>query len=317
MLTLLWLIFVDPSFVHAAPLLDPMAAFPVKVELKDAGPSVKAPESFYSEMDMDFQSFDPNDSSGLPLMGNHTGQLVKIKKLPKDTDKQAEKDGLAERLELTYERLTSSTSVVIPGMKQPFETKSDLGVFLMNKPLVIRGDGKTAKKVEGLEQVRAQAAAQVKEPMARNTLMTMLKEDLLLKTGAAVGQNSSCLGSLEKKKPGDTWKFSHEEQGVKLEYDCTFEGWAEAKGKKLAVIKVVSGKQRTVRTQPNGMPGVAETEGTGTVYFEPETQESLLRMETKINVEPGDEEIARLKAKGATIPRNKSLMKMWNHLYAI
>lgn len=306
------------TLAHAAPLLSAKETYAVNKELKDPAPSPKPLESVYSDMELDFQSFDPNEKSGQPLMENHTSQLMKMKKLPKDPkDKKAEKDGLQEKLELTFERLITSSSVMVPGLKQPHRTKSDLGAFLANKPLVIRGDGKTAKRVDGLEEVRAKALSEVKDPIARSTLLQILSENILLKTGTAMSQSSSCLEALGKKKVGDTWKFSREEQGAKIDYECRFEGWAEAKDKRIAVVHVEAGKQRQIRSQPNGVPGVAETEGSGTVYFEPDTRESLLQMETRILAEPTQEEIHRLQAKGSTVPRNRSVLKIWNHLYPL
>ena len=76
-------------------------------------------------------------------------------------------------------------------------------------------------------------------------------------------------------------------------------------------------KQRQARAQPNGVQGMAETEGSGMVYFEPDSQEALMRMETKISVEPMEDEIRKLKAKGASIPRNRSTVKLSNHLYPL
>ncbi len=300
---------------QASPLLDPKAEYVVKKELKGTGPAIVAPDPAHSEMEIDYQSFDPNDSSGIPLMSNHTSQLIKLKKLPKEEAKSP-KSELDERIELTFERLATTSRVVVPGMNQPFETKSDLGIFLMNKPLIFHGDGKVAKKIEGLEQVRGQAQQEVKDPVARNTLLTLLKEDILLKTGTAANLRFSCLDGLAKKKAGEKWKFSGEAQGVKIEYECVFEGWAEAKGKKLAVIGVYSGKQKQLRAQPNGTPGMTETESSGMVYFEPVGLESAARMETLISVEPTEEEKGRLKAKGKVIPRSRSVLKIWNHLYA-
>ncbi len=317
-LLILLAVLATHTSVYAEPLFNPHDKFTLNKDWKSPGPKVKAPENVTVAMEMDFQSFDPNDKSGEPLMENHTNQVMKMRKLPRDPkDTQAIKDGVPEKLELTFDQLVTSSSVVVPGMKKPFKTRNDLGTFLAGKPLVIRGDGKTAKRIDGLQALRDQAAQEVKDPVSRSTILQVLSENILLKTGTAVSQNSSCLEQLEKKKVGDKWGFSREEQGAKIEYGCEFEGWAEAKGKKVAVLKIESGKQRQTRLQPNGVPGVTETEGNGTVYFEPETQESLLRMETRIYAEPTQAEIDRLKAKGATVPRNRSVMKLWNHLYPL
>ncbi|HEY8278070.1 MAG TPA: hypothetical protein VIH99_00510, partial [Bdellovibrionota bacterium] len=209
------------------------------------------------------------------------------------------------------------TEVAVPGMDKPFTTRSDLGVFFSNKPLVIVGDGKVAKRVEGIEKIRAQVSQEVNDQISRTTALSLLNESLLLKTSSALGQDISCLSAFEKKKPGEKWKFSREEQGAKLDYECQFEGWAELGAKKAAVIRIRSGKQKTVRVQPNGVPGVAETEGLGTFYFEPETQESLMHMETKILVLPTEEEQRSLKRKNLPVPGNRSLMKHWTHVYAL
>jgi hypothetical protein len=316
---LLALAFAVSSPAHAAALLRPGAAYKVQKELKDAGPAPKPLASFYSELELDFESYDPNDSSGTPLLSTHSDQLMKLKRLPKldPKDPAFPKDGLNDRLELTFVRLVNTSKVRVPGLRQPFETKSDLGALLAAHPLVIRGDGKAARKVDNLDQIRDEALAKAPDPATRTSVRTLLSENLLLRAGGAAGQDTSCLGSFARKKPGEKWSFSREEQGVAFHYDCDFRGWAEEGGKKIAVIDVRSPKQRTRRPQPNGVPGMAETEGEGTIYFEPSTQESLLRMETRITVEPTDEEIGRLKARGETIPRNRSVMKNWNHLYAL
>ena len=306
-------------FAYATPVLKNGETYAAKKELTGAAPAAKALESFYSEMEMNFESYDPNEPGVLPLMSTHTDQRVKNQQLPKldPKDPAAPKDGFHERVELTFERLINSSKVRIPGMKQLFETKSDLGAALGSSPFVIRGDGKGNKKVDNLDRIRADVLAKLSDPIARTTVNTLLSESILLKAGTAPGQDSSCLSGLAQKKPGAKWKFSREEQGIKFDYDCDFQGWAEVSGKKVAVVQVRAGKQRTLRPQPNGVPGMAETEGEGVVYWEPESQESLLRMETRITVEPAEEELKQLKTKGAPIPRNRSVLRHWNHIYGL
>jgi hypothetical protein len=131
------------------------------------------------------------------------------------------------------------------------------------------------------------------------------------------GKDSSCLSALGKKKPGDSRKFTQEEQGVKLNYTCTFEGWGELSGKKVIVVGVKSDKQRVRRQQPNGVPAIAEMSGEGKILFLPEGPEALMRMKTDIDVEPTEEEIARLKASKGEISRNKSKMKHTSFLYPL
>lgn len=304
-----------PRAVSAAPLLDPAASYVVGKQKKAPGPAVKAVENAASEMKMDFQSFDPNDPSGKPLLSNQTEQRMRIRKLPAEPKKE-NVPAVPERLELTFEKLATTSTVAVAGLPQPFVTRSDLGAFLGSKPILITGDG-SSRKVEGLAELRAKAMQDVKDPIARSTLLGLLNEEVLLRTGESSGTGASCLSAFEKKAPGDKWAFSREEQGVKLEYDCEFEGWAEAKGKALAVIKLVNRKSRQRRQQPNGVPGMAETEGSGVMIVEPVSGESLVKMDTSITVEPLEEEINRLRATGRPVPRNKSLLKHWNHLYPL
>ncbi len=308
-----------PAFAHSAPILDMNGSYPVKKELGGAGVAPKSIENSYSETKIDFQSFDLNDTSGKPLLSSQTEQLVKMRTLPKDPkDQQAIKDGLDHRVELTFEKLLTVSAVKVAGLPKPFETRNDLGIFLKNKPLVVKGDGKTGKKVEGLAEIRAKMNAEVRDPIAQSTLSGLMKEEILLKTGApGAAQDSSCLGGLARKNPGAKWGFSREEQGAKLEYECQFEGWTEVRGKKVAVIKVQSKKARTQRTQPNGVPGMTETESSGSVYFVPDTQESMMKMETSIFAEPMEAEIQRLKAKGEPVPRNRTRMWHWSRIYPI
>ena len=311
------LLFLLPCLSFASPLLDPSSTYTVKKELKGAGVAPKAIENAYSETNIDFQSFDLNDTSGKPLLSSKTEQLVKMKTLPKDPkDTQAIKDGLDHRVEITFEKLLTVSSVKVAGLPKPFETRSDLGAFLMNKPIVVKGDGKTGKRVEGLEAIRAKMG-EVRDPIAQQTLSGLLKEEILLKTGTAGAQDASCLGSLGGKNPGAKWTFFREEQGARLDYECEFEGWAEVKGKKVAVIKVQSKKARQQRTQPNGVPGMTETESSGTVYFEPENQESMMKMETTILAEPLESEIKSLEAKGKQVPRNRTRMWHTSRLYPL
>jgi len=314
----LFLAFVGFSPAQAAPLLDPAVTYSVKKEIKVSAPSPRQLDNLYGEMKMDFQSFDPNDKSGQPLLSNQTEQLVKMRKLPVDPkNTQAKKDGLDHQMELTFEKLVTISTVKVDGLPKPFVTRSDLGIFLMNKPILVLGDGKISKKVVGLEEIRQKAMQEVKDPISRSTLLGLMKEEILLKTGTTTEHDSSCLGGLAKKNPGEKWNFAREEQGVKMDYACEFEGWGEAKGKKIAVIKVVSKKQRQRRQQPSGVPAMAETEGSGAVYFEPESGETMMKMETIIAVEPMEEELRRLKAKGQTVPRNRSKMLHWNRIYPI
>jgi hypothetical protein len=292
----------------------------VKKEIKDAAPDFKMSPSYYSELEMDFESSQETKGSFQPVMSTHTEQLTKMKVLPPldPKDPAYSKDGANERKELTFEKLINASSVIVPGLKQPFESKADLGSILSSKPLVLRGDGKTVKKVERLAEVKAEALAQAKDPLSRNTINIVMSEDILLKSGDNLsGKDSSCLSALGKKKPGDSWKFTQEEQGVKLNYTCTFEGWGELSGKKVIVVGVKSDKQRVRRQQPNGVPAIAEMSGEGKILFLPEGPEALMRMKTDIDVEPTEEEIARLKASKGEISRNKSKMKHTSFLYPL
>ncbi|MGZ3653171.1 MAG: hypothetical protein ACXVB9_19300 [Bdellovibrionota bacterium] len=314
------LFFILCQSAVAGNILSPGSYYPVKKEIKEAAPAMKPLESFYFEMQMDFDSFDGNSMGGKSIMSTHTDQLVKTKKLPKlaATDPLFSKDGLNDRTELTFERLVNSTKVPVPGLPAPFETKADVGVILASRPLILRGDGKGApKKIDNLPQVKAESLASAKDPISRTTLSLILDEKRLLGVGAAAAQDTSCLSKLSGKKPGDKWKFTLQADGVSLDYDCQFEGWSEAQGKKIAVVKIKQNKQRTVRQQPNGTPGVAETDGEGEIDLDPATQESLLKMNTRINVEPAEEELNRLTAHGQAVPRNRSVMTNWNHIYPL
>jgi hypothetical protein len=301
-----------PAFALSAPTLSPSETYPVKKELRDA--AAKAPkvlDLYYSAIEIDVQSYDPADTSGQPLMSTHTEQLVKTKKLPKDAAKKADGD----RLEMTFEKMINESKVRIAGLKKPFETKSDFGTILSGRPFLIRYDANGDGHVENLDQIRAEALPKATDPMMRTGLSTLLNEKLLLKAGEATGQDSSCLGKLGGKKPGAKWSFSREDTGAKLNFDCTFEGWAENAGAKVAVVKIQCPKQRNARPQPNGVLGMVETEGSGTLYFDPAHDETVMRMESTSTAEPMADEIEKLKARGAVIPRNRTVIKTWNHLY--
>jgi hypothetical protein len=252
-------------------------------------------------------------------MGTRTEQLMKFKKLPPldAKDPAFPKDGFNDRMAFTFEKLVTLSRVTVPGMKSPFETRADLGAILSDKPLSVRGDGKASRKIDNLEAVKNAALAQTKDMVARTTLSTVLREDLMLKATTSAGPESSCLGSLAGKKPGDKWKFSAEEQGVPISFDCSFEGWSEAIGKRIVVVKVHSNKHRVQRQMPNGTPGMAETESDGVIYFEPTAPETLQQTDTKILVEPADDAVLRMKARGESVPRNRSTMQLLNHVYPI
>lgn len=317
--SLIALALLLPLLTNAAPLLDPGATYAVKKERKEMGSVQKVIENAYAEMKSDLESFDLSDGKARLLLANKTEQLFSLKTLPQDPKagtKDGPKDGLSHALELKFEKLKSMSEVYLGGMAKPFSTGIDLGSVLAQTPLVIRGDGKTAKKVEGLEAARTKALSQVTNQAARNTVLGLLDESVLLRTSSATS-TGGCLGGFEKRSVGDKWEFSLTEQGTKLEYDCAFEGWAEAKGKKVAVVAITLRKSRQVRQQPNGVPGMAETSGQGKLYFVPDTQESLMRMETEILTEPMEDEIRSLKARGQPVPRNRTLMKHWNRLYPI
>lgn len=298
-------LFAVPAF--AGNVLSPGSTYPVKNELKEAGPAVKFPASYYAEMQVDFESYDALDPATM-LMGTHTDQLLKTRRLPKGSD--------GVRTELTYQRMTSTSKVHVPGLPQLFETRVDLGTVLASRPIILVGDEAGPKKAENLADVRASALQQVKDAPSRTTLNMVLTDDLMLKAGSAV-QDFGCLAELAGKKPGEKWKFSRAEQGITLAYDCTFEGWSETMQKRVAVVRVHSGKLRTPRQLPDGKAGMAEMDSDGIIFLEPLAPESLTTMENHILVEPTEEEIARLKAVGRTVPRNRSLMRNWNHLYPL
>lgn len=303
----------------AAALLEPGGTYAVNKELKGPGAAPKPLASAKAEMRSELESFDLTEGKPVLLLSNRTEQLMALRTLPKDDPKKGQQPaepGLDHALELTFEALKSSSEVHISGMAKPFLTKTDLGAVLSKTPLVIRGDGKVAKKVEGLAAARASALAQVKDPVGRNTVNGLFDEAVLLRTSSATS-TGGCLAGFDKKNPGDKWDFSLTEQGATLSYDCEFEGWAEVSGRKIAVVGITLRKSRQVRQQPNGVPGMAETSGKGRLYFLPATNETLMKMETEILAEPLEEEIAKLKARGQNVPRNRTVMRHWNRLYPI
>lgn len=313
----------------AAAALDPGGTYVVKKELKGAGTAPEAIAHARAEMKSELESYDLTEGKPVLLLVNKTEQLMALRTLPKSDPKKngaqggakesaqpPAEPGLEHALELTFEALKSSSEVHISGMPRPFVTKTDLGAVLSKTPLVIRGDGKTAKKVEGLAAARAAALAQVKDPVGRNTVNGLFDEAVLLRTSSATS-TGGCLAAFGKKAPGERWEFSVTEQGATLSYDCEFEGWAEASGKKIAVVKITLRKNRQVRQQPSGVPGIAETSGQGRLYFLPATNESLQKMETEILVEPTEVEISKLKARGEKVPRNRTRMRHWNRLFPI
>lgn len=303
------------ALVWATPILTTTGKYPIKKSLKMEAGAVKPLSSAFSETEIKFDSFDPADKTGRPLVSNHSFQIARLKKLAAPVDPQApEKDGSDERMEITISKFSSLNKVNVPGVPKPFETKIDLSSFLLSKPLVFASDGKGTRRVEGLDDLKLKATQELLDPVARSTAMQFFSEVNLVKMEKWLSRKASCMEDLEGKKPGEQWKYITDEQGMKFEYDCRFEGWAEVKKKKVAVIRFTSPKQSQIRPQPNGVPALTQTEISGTFFFEPESQENLLRVESKISVEPTESAASKESASGS---RNRSTVISWEHLYPI
>lgn len=315
MLNLFLALALLPAYAFPAPILDPSSTYAVKKELTGTGSAQKPLEHYKSEMKSNLESYDLTSGRSQLLLTNRTEQLFSLRTLPRDP-KNPGPEGLDHAVELTFEKLRSSSEVYINNMPKPFVTDVDLGSVLAKTPLTLRGDGKTQKKVEGLAAAREAALGQVKGQIARNTITGLLDESVLLRTSSSAA-TGGCLGGLDGKKIGDKWDFTLNDQGARLEYACEFKGWAESGGQKIAVIAVTLKKSRQTRQQPNGTEGIAETSGSGHVYFVPGTQESLMNLDTEVMAEPMSGEIERFKARGEKVPRNKTIMKMWSRLYGI
>lgn len=309
------LVALVPVPALSAPELDPQADYPVKKELSGGSQKQSAIPNAQAEMKSELESYDLTTGKSRLIVSNSTEQVFTVKTLPPDPEKPAPK-GLEHAIELKFEKLKSVNEVYMGGMAKPFSTRIDLGRVLSSTPLVIRGDGTKGKMVEGLAEAKAKALGQVRDQASRNTVIGLLDESVLLRT-SSVTSTGGCLEGFEKRKLSEKWDFSLSEQGAKLDYSCEFLGWAEAKGRKIAVLGIQLRKSRQVRQQPNGVPGIVETTGKGKIYFVPETQESVMRMETELMAEPMEEEIRRLKAAGKQVPRNRTLMKQWNRLFSL
>lgn len=311
----LFLVFANPGWASSS--LSDSAGYAVKKELHAVAPDFRLPESFAFEQKIDLDSVDPDDAGSPSLYGTHTEQLTKVKKLPKLDPKDAPKDGYLDRSELSYERFFMTSQVRVPGLARPFETRVDLSPLLATKTLVIRGDGKAAKVVDNLGEARADLMQKAGDAGARMAVGKLLDENELLRMAGKGGESGGCQSQLTGKKPGDKWQYTYSEGGLGLDTDCTFGGWSEADGKKVAVIKVHSPKRKATKLQPNGVPGVVETEIDGSLVLEPVGRESLQKMVTVSTAEPTEDEVSRLKAKGQKVPRNRTTLSMVIRIYGI
>lgn len=282
---LISLLLLPALAFSAAPLLERGASYSVKAERKEAAIAPKVLKEKRVETRIELQTYRGEEKE--PNVRSDTNQLLRVKGL--------EPEG---RMEVEFEKFDITSRIPLPGMSKPFETRQDLGIHLLGKPFILRWQAGEVVGVEGLEKVRARLSAEVKDPISKHTLMQIISEDMIKKSLGNIAINEPCLTDLPKKKPDEKWKVTKTEGANKLNYDCTFEGWAEAKGKKVMVVSYAIPSQKSVNSGPAGTQ-TNQVSGKGRVILEPESGEALLSStntfvmeEARKGAAPGRTEIA-------------------------
>ncbi|MGE3260141.1 MAG: hypothetical protein AB7K68_00020 [Bacteriovoracia bacterium] len=268
---LFFLLFFSPD--AAAAIFTDFGTYPLKAEWKEVSPAAVTLADARYEYAMSFSAYE--NGSEKPKFTSETNQSIRWKKMPAE-------EGV-DHFEMVYEAYrTRSKMELMPGM-DPHVTAQDLSLYLSAKPLSVSGSGGQPKKIDNLEAVRAQLAAEVKDPAARQALLMTFREEVVLDGMKGLLQDYTCIPGAGNKAIGAVWKGQLDTASMKLSFDCKFDGWAEAGGVKVMSIGITLAKSRQVSKLPSGATANVETEGAGTLYFEPKSKESLTKMELTIS----------------------------------
>jgi hypothetical protein len=285
------------ALAYGAPVLDRNASYPVKAEEKAAAPDFRALNDVWVDSHA--------ETSG--TADTRTVQRIRLQPLEPKSE--------GERTGVEYQRFDLFSRISLPGMAKPFESRQDLGTYLLGNPFQVRWKDGEVAGIDGLDGFRARLSSQVKDPVAKFSLLQVFTEDMLKKSVPGLLQPSFCLKSLSGKTPGAKWQDSHGQGEVRAVYECSFEGWAEARGKRVAVIGFRMQKRKTPVVQPNGQRQLVETEGSGKITWEPRSQETLVFTEMNVVVEPPPDEVSRLERAKRPVPRTATRTKSWSHHY--
>lgn len=290
------------SFVaQAAPLLDPKASYETRAEVKGAAPGFRALGDHRFVSRVEVQSFEEGQKDA--NMSSDTDQELTVKELSRD------------RRQVSFERFSTVSKVRLPGSPKPFELKQDFGAALRGQPFVLVYKSGEVEKVEGLAKVRA-GITKSADAVTRQTLLQVMNEDIVKTTMAGIRQDGFCLAGLKGRKVGDSWSGARTTDGTKTEFTCVFDGWAEAKGKKVAVITVTVPPQMREGQGMIGQKFAVESRGSGRLLLEPEARETLLSMTMEMHTQPPAEEVARLTSAGKPVSRTRSVLRSWAHHFA-
>jgi hypothetical protein len=122
----------------------------------------------------------------------------------------------------------------------------------------------------------------VKDPVAKQALLLTFQESMLLDAARSYLQPNSCLRDFGGKAVGAGWKMDFVAQGMKMTYECKFAGWADAGGRKVAVVAIKVPKSRQENRMPMGGNAQVDSEGSGTLYYEPQSREALTVLDLDI-----------------------------------
>ncbi|MGZ3693687.1 MAG: hypothetical protein ACXWQO_05775 [Bdellovibrionota bacterium] len=257
----------------AATLFSDSASYPVKAEWQEPAPTIQMLGDARYESTMDYTSFDAG--SDKPSFSNQTQQRVRWKKLPASIGE--------DKFELLYEDYRTRSKVqVFPGMA-PMDTSQDFGIYLSSKPLKLSGHDGQPTRIDNLEAVKKQLGSEVKDPAANQALQITFQENILLDSTRSFLQENSCLRELSKKAVGATWRAEFVSPAMKIGFDCKLEGWAEAGANRVMVIGVTIPRITQETKLPMGRTASVETEGSGKLYFDPKSRESMARVEMNIS----------------------------------
>lgn len=257
--------FFVSAFCVAAPVLTMNQTYSVKPEWKDPLPAFIPLGESRLETRVDLESYSGGDSD--PGVRTLTKQKFHFKEPKGDSQ------------EVIFESFETSSKVKVAMLPKPMENRSDFSPHVSNKSLTLHWKEGQVSQIDGLEKMKSQLNSEIRDPLMKFAINQVFSEEVFKRTFTALAQNSVCVDGVKGKNPGDKWTGMRKLGD--LTYECFFEGWAEAKGSRAAVIKVtIPAQKQTVNGQRS------EVLGGGSLVWIPASKESLLKLSNTIYLEP-------------------------------
>lgn len=258
------------STIIWAALIDTTASYKPDPQIKKSLPKFSAPPKPKVVFSSRLESFSGGGSK--PGVVTYTSQTFLFD--DRNGDKQ----------KVSYDALTTSSTVTVPGFSKPMVNRHDFSSFLKGSELNITWKDREVESVDGLDRLKKDLDSRITNSVMKMGLNQVFGEVVIKSTLSSLHPENFCVQEISGKKIGEIWKGIRKTGSATLAYECNFEGWVKQKEESLALVKITIPRQN--QSKSTGAPADGKIEGDGRMVWHPPSGELFSVVKTKVVLDP-------------------------------